>query len=256
MTGLLTAEGVTVNFGGLVAVNAVTLSVPTGAIHGVIGPNGAGKTTFFNAIAGLVAVAPGRIAFDGGDITSLPPYQRARLGIRRTFQAVQLIPQFTVLENVLVGLHHDIRENYLTSLFGWSGRSAAEEEAQERTMEVLRFLGLTDAVFKRPRELSFAEQRFVEIARALVARPKLLLLDEPAAGLSSQEVASINALLRRLRAEWGTTIVLVEHVLSLVLDVSDRVSVLDNGKLIAEGAPREVEADPRVRAVYIGEDHA
>ncbi|MBM3571512.1 MAG: ABC transporter ATP-binding protein [Alphaproteobacteria bacterium] len=256
MTDLLSAADVTVQFGGLVAVNAVSLTVPAGAIYGVIGPNGAGKTTFFNAIAGLVSVNPGAIRFDGHDITRLPPYRRARLGIRRTFQAVQLLPQFTALENVLVGLHSEIREDYWRSLFGWSGRSAADEEAQERAVETLRFLGILDVLFKRPREMTFAQQRFVEIARALVSRPKLLMLDEPAAGLSPQEVGDINRLLRKLRQEWGMTIILVEHVLSLVLDVSDRVTVLDNGRVIAEGPPRAVEADPRVKAVYLGEEHA
>lgn len=256
MSSILVAEAVSVRFGGLVAVNAVSVSVPAGSIYGVIGPNGAGKTTFFNAIAGLVTTQPGRMTFDGQDITAMPPYRRARLGIRRTFQSVQLIPQFTALENVLVGLHDSIRENPWRSLFGLTGRSAAEEAAQEKVVEVLEFLGIADTLFKRPRELSFAEQRFIEIARALVSRPKLLLLDEPAAGLSPQEVGALNTLLRRLKAEWGMTIILVEHVLSLVLDVSDRVTVLDNGRVIAEGAPREVEVDPRVKAVYLGEGDA
>jgi branched-chain amino acid transport system ATP-binding protein len=256
MTALLEADGVTVRFGGLVAVDAVSLVVPKGSICGVIGPNGAGKTTVFNAIAGLVTTSPGRIVFDGRDITQLAPFERARLGMRRTFQAVQLIPQFTVLENVLVGLHDTIRENHWRSLFGLSGRSEAEERAQAQVIEILRFLGIAGALFKRPRELTFAEQRYVEIARALVSRPKLLMLDEPAAGLSPHELADINALLRRLRGEWGMTIVLVEHVLSLVLDVSDRVTVLDNGRVISEGGPREVESDPRVKAVYLGAEHA
>jgi branched-chain amino acid transport system ATP-binding protein len=250
---LLNAQGVSVRFGGLVAVDAVSLEIPERHIHGIIGPNGAGKTTFFNALSGLVQASDGSIHLGGEEITALPPYRRAELGIRRTFQAVQLIPQFTVLENVLVGLHDAIRENYLTSLFSFSGRSAAEAEAQERVLELLRFLGMERTLLRRPNEMTFAEQRFTEIARALVSRPRLLLLDEPAAGLSPSEVSEIDALLRRVRDEWGLTIILVEHVLSLVLDVSDVVTVLDNGKVISEGSPAEVAEDPRVKAAYLGE---
>ena len=256
MNPLLQTRGISVQFGGLVAVNAVDVAIPEGVIHGVIGPNGAGKTTFFNAITGLAGLSSGSIAFDGQDITREPPFRRARLGMRRTFQSVQLIPQFTVLENVLIGLHDHIRGNLLRSLLSLSGRDRAEEDAQERVVQVLRFLGIEHTLFKRPVELSFAEQRFVEIARALVAKPKLLMLDEPAAGLSPNEVASLNALLRRVRAESVVTVILVEHVLSLVFDVSDRITVFENGRVIAEGAPAEVEADPKVKAAYLGNEHA
>ena len=254
MTALLTTKGVSVRFGGLTAVDAVDIAVPEGAIHGVIGPNGAGKTTLFNAITGLVQVADGAVAFAGEDVTRRPAYRRARLGMRRTFQSVQLLPQLTVLENVLIGLHDHIRENMLRSLL--SGRSPEEEEAQQRVIATLRFLGIGDTLFRRPVELSFAEQRFVEIARALVAKPRLLMLDEPAAGLSPPEVAALNALLRRICAESGITILLVEHVLSLVLDVSQRITVLDGGRVIAEGTPAEVEVDERVKAAYLGDEHA
>ncbi len=251
---LLDVQGVTVRFGGLTAVDDVHVGVPKGEIHGVIGPNGAGKTTFFNSLSGLVTASAGRIVFDGVDITGAAPHRRAGIGLRRTFQSVQLIPQFTVLENVLIGLHDRIRENHWRSLFSWSGRSRAEEQAQERVLEVLQFLAIEDTLFKRPAELSFAQQRYVEIARALVSRPRLLMLDEPAAGLSPAEVGGINQLLRKLRSEWDMTILLVEHVLSLVLDVSDRVTVLDRGQVISRGAPEEVAADPHVKAAYLGED--
>ena len=176
--------------------------------------------------------------------------------MRRTFQSVQLIPQFTVLENVMIGLHDRIRENPLTSIFSPSGRSAAEEAAQQDVVATLAFLGIGHTLWKRPVELSFAEQRFVEIARALVARPKLLMLDEPAAGLSPNEVAGLNALLRRIRAESRVTVILVEHVLSLVFDVSDRITVFESGRVIAEGAPADVAADPRVKLAYLGDDNA
>ncbi|UCE32163.1 MAG: ABC transporter ATP-binding protein [Burkholderiales bacterium] len=253
---LLNVQGATVQFGGLVAVDKVDIEVPAGEIHGVIGPNGAGKTTFFNALSGLVTLSSGSIEFDGTDITSAPPYDRAKLGIRRTFQAVQLIPQFTVLENVMIGLHDRIAEQHWRTLFSWSGRSRAEEQAQEQVLEVLSFLSMQDTLFRRPAELTFAQQRYVEIARALVSRPRLLMLDEPAAGLSPAEVDSINQLLRKLRTEWGMTIVLVEHVLSLVLDVSDRVTVLDRGAVISRGSSEHVAADPQVKAAYLGDEHA
>jgi branched-chain amino acid transport system ATP-binding protein len=251
---LLAVDGIVVRFGGLTAVDEVEVAIPKSEIHGVIGPNGAGKTTFFNALSGLVTVGAGRIVFDGADITAAAPHRRAGLGLRRTFQSVQLIPQLTVLENVLIGLHDRIDENWWRSLLSLSGRSPAEEAAQEKVVEVLRFLGIEDTLFRRPHQLSFAEQRHVEIARALVSRPRLLMLDEPAAGLSPNEVGGINALLRRLRAEWDMTILLVEHVLSLVLDVSDRVTVLDRGRVIARGTPAEVADDAHVKAAYLGEE--
>jgi branched-chain amino acid transport system ATP-binding protein len=256
VSAVLETRGVTVRFEGLVAVDSVSVRIPERVIHGIIGPNGAGKTTLFNAISGLVTPTSGSVHFGDRDVTGTPTFLRSRLGMRRTFQSVQLIPQFTVLENVLVGLHDEIRENPLRSILSWSGRSTAEEEAQERVVETLGFLGIGETLFKRPIELSFAQQRFVEIARALVARPKLLLLDEPAAGLSPSEIAALNGLLRKLRAESQVTVVLVEHVLSLVFDVSDRITVLDSGQVIAEGTPVEVEADPRVRAAYLGDEHA
>ena len=159
MTPRLQTQGISVRFGGLVAVNAVDITIPEGVIHGVIGPNGAGKTTFFNAITGLTELSSGTIAFDGADITREPTFRRARLGMRRTFQSVQLLPQLTALENVLIGLHDQIRGNPLRSLLSFSGRDRGEEEAQDRVVQVLRFLGIEHTLFKRPMEMSFAEQR-------------------------------------------------------------------------------------------------
>ncbi|MGE0845396.1 MAG: ABC transporter ATP-binding protein [Flavobacteriaceae bacterium] len=253
MSVLFESRGATVTFGGLVAVKDVDIKVQAGEIHGVIGPNGAGKTTFFNAISGLVSLSHGDLLLDGKSFARLPPYRRPALGMRRTFQSVQLIPQFTALENVLTGLHLETRDNPLSWLLSLSGRSAAEEKAQDRVIEMLEELGIADTLFKRPSELTFVEQRFVEIARALISRPRLLMLDEPAAGLSPSEVDQINALLRKLRGDHGMTIMLVEHVLSLVLDVSDAVTVLDKGQVISRGTPKEVSGDPKVQTAYFGD---
>jgi len=237
---LLAVKSLTVRFSGLVAVDNVSMSIPERQIQGLIGPNGAGKTTLFNAITGLVRQDSGQIRFDGVEITAMPPHRRAAAGMRRTFQAVQLIPQFTTLENVLIGLH--------------AAPHTSELAAQRAVVEVLEFLGIGPTLLRPVAELSFAEQRLVEIARAIVARPQLLLLDEPAAGLSAREVATLDALLRRFVTDWGITILLVEHVLSLVLEVSDAVTVLDNGRLIAEGSPRQIANDKRVKAAYLGEE--
>jgi branched-chain amino acid transport system ATP-binding protein len=176
--------------------------------------------------------------------------------MRRTFQSVQLIPHFTVLENVLVGMHSAIRSNPVASVLGLPGSNKLELAAENAVEELLDYLGIGDTLLTTTSELTFAEQRFTEIARAIVSRPKLLMLDEPAAGLSPAEVSRLDALLRRLRDEWGLTVLLVEHVLSLVLGISDRVTVLDNGKLICNGTPTEVANDPAVKTAYLGSDHA
>lgn len=253
---LLEMRDLTVRFGGLVAVNSVSLSIPRAEIHGVIGPNGAGKTSFFNAISGLVPISAGSIALGSVDITRMPPHQRAQMGLRRTFQSVQLIEQFTVLENVMIGLHHQISDRPGRFFAVADAQKMSESNAQDRVVEVLEFLGIGHTLFKRPKELSFAEQRYVEFARALAGRPSVLMLDEPVAGLSPSEVGAINALIRKLRKEWGMTIVLVEHVLSLVLNVSDRVTVLVNGSIIASDSPEGVASNPAVQAAYLGDEHA
>jgi len=252
---LLDARDVTVRFGGLIAVDAVSLAIPEREIRGLIGPNGAGKTTFFNAISGLVPHGGAALRFDGRDMLHLPAHRRAAAGMRRTFQSVQLVPQFTVLENVLVGMHTGIADNPAASVLGLPGGNRGELGAQRAVIEVLEFLGIGETLLQRVNQLTFAQQRYVEIARAIVGRPKLLMLDEPAAGLSPGDVKMLDALLRRLRDEWGMTILLVEHVLSLVLEISDRVTVLDNGRMIAEGSPAEVADDPAVKTAYLGNEN-
>jgi branched-chain amino acid transport system ATP-binding protein len=250
---ILNVDDLTVRFDGLVAIDAVSMCIPDARIHGLIGPNGAGKTTFFNAVNGLVHHSGGTVRLCGRDITRLTADRRAAAGIRRTFQSVQLIQQMTVLENVLIGLHFEAGRNpflHLVDVFSMS----REREAQQSVLEVLEFLGLANVILTPVSELSFAQQRFVELARALVARPVLLMLDEPAAGLSPSGITKLDALLRRLRDEWGMAILLVEHVLSLVLEISDEITVLDNGRLIASGTPSRIASDPRVKAAYLGQD--
>lgn len=253
---ILSVENLTVRFGGLVAVNDATLTLGKGEIRGLIGPNGAGKTTLFNAVSGLVPVAGGTVQLDGRDITRLPPHTRARLGIRRTFQSVHLVANRTVLENVATGLDADAPLNPFA--FGWlTGRDRTETAVTDRVVAALDELGIADTVMREVRTLSFAQQRFVEIARAIVADPPLLLLDEPAAGLSAPDVARFTAVIRRLRQERSMSVLLVEHVISLVTDLCDRVCVLDDGELIAEGEPADIMANPIVRAAYLGElEHA
>ena len=250
-TPVLLAEGLSVRFGGLLAVDDISLAIPQACIHGLIGPNGAGKSTLFNAITGLVRTSRGRVCLLGTDVTRDGPDRRAAAGMRRTFQSVQLIKELSVLENVMIGLHTEL----YTRGRGLSFLTArTERAAQARVLEVLDFLGIGALVLRPAGELSFGQQRFVEIARALVAKPALLMLDEPAAGLSPAEVQRLDRLLRTLRADWGMAILLVEHVLSLIMDLSDRVTVLDNGRRIAEGPPHEVAVDPRVKAAYLGEE--
>ncbi len=250
MTPMLATRGLRVAYGGLVAVVDADFAVDRGQIHGVIGPNGAGKTTFFNAISGLVKAGAGSVLFDGQDITDIAAYQRALIGIRRTFQSVQLIASFTVLENVLAGLHLQGPDGS-----SWmSGRS--ERWRQDRVRDALEFMGIGHLALERPEALTFAQQRFVEIARAIVAKPKVILFDEPAAGLSPTEIGELDALIRRIKSEHSVAIVLIEHVLSLVLEISDRVTVFDRGRIIASGTPAAIREDPAVKSAYLGGEHA
>jgi len=236
------------------ALKDVSFEVQPGEAIGIIGPNGAGKSTLFNAISGVVERASGRIVFDGRDISDMPVHRRAAAGLRRTFQHVQLMQTRTTLENVLVGMHLSIPANPLKSVFSFGRRHSPDRAARERAREVMSFLGIEHTMLREVGALTIAQQRLIEIARALVAGPKLLMLDEPCAGLSPPAVEQLNAHLVRLNAEWGITILLIEHVLPLVIDVCDRVAVLDNGRLIADAAPLEVMAEPAVKLAYLGSD--
>ncbi|MDR3535162.1 MAG: ABC transporter ATP-binding protein [Acetobacteraceae bacterium] len=241
-----------VSFGGVAALTDVTMQVPPAEIRGIIGPNGAGKTTLLNAICGLSRPQQGEITLDGTRIDRLAPDVIARRGLRRTFQTSRLFGGLTVLENMVTGLHAKTRASLLACALGT--RAAREEEAESvaRARKALEFVGATATQDRRAKELSFGQQRIVEIARALVSEPHTLLLDEPAVGLSLNRLLELDRLLRRIRDERGMTLVLIEHVIRLVMEVSDSITVLSFGRVIAEGTPQAVRTDPQVVEAYLG----
>jgi branched-chain amino acid transport system ATP-binding protein len=249
---LLEASGISVRFGGVRALEAVSMAVHRGEIVGLIGPNGAGKTTFFNCVSGLVAPNEGTVTFDGEDITPLPAHARAWLGIARTFQLVQTFLTMTVEDNLAVAAHTHTRSGLLADVFRLAGAAAADREALERARVVAGFIGIGPLLGARCADLPFGVQRQVELARALCLRPRLLLLDEAASGMDSTETAAFADVVRRARAAFGCAILWIEHDVPLISDVCDYVYVLDFGEPIAEGTPAEVVADPRVREAYTG----
>jgi branched-chain amino acid transport system ATP-binding protein len=247
---LLSLEKVTQRFGGLVALDAVSLSIEQGGITAIIGPNGAGKTTMFNAISGFRTPTEGRITFDRGDITGLAPERVARRGLVRTFQLVQLFEPLTVLENVKVGRHLHTSGGLGTALTPWRARTI-EAQVESSARGLLDRVGLAAQAEMFASTLPYGQKRLLEIARALAAEPKLLLLDEPAAGLNRTETSRLADVIRAIAAQ-GVTVLLIEHDMSFVMNIAHRVAVLDFGKLIAEGTPAEVQKNKDVIAAYLG----
>ena len=252
---LLEIRGLQVTFGGLDALSSLDFHVNEGEIVSVIGPNGAGKTTFFNAISGMVPPTEGEILFDGESVLGLDPNQITEMGIARTFQNVRLFPNMTVVENLMVSQHCRTSQLLIGALFQTKAFKKEEREIRERAEEILAFFGtrLTGYRLDQPAfALSYANRRRLEIARAMATQPRLLLLDEPVAGMNPMETAELTGLIGRLRDEWGFTIVFIEHDMKVVRDVSDRVVVLDHGVPIAEGSYESVSTDPDVIEAYLG----
>ena len=249
---VLRATGVTKHFGALVALDGLDFTIPRHAIVSLIGPNGAGKTVFFNILTGVTKPSSGAIWFNGAEITGFPPAQVAALGITRTFQSIRLFANMTVLENVLVGGHCRMRTGIWDTIWRTPAEIAEEHEARQEALALLDFIGLTPAAGHLAKNLPYGDQRRLEVARALASDPYLVLLDEPTAGMNPQETDALIGLIRRLRDEIGLTILLIEHDMRVVMRISDRVSVLDYGVKIAEGAPDQVRSDLRVIAAYLG----
>lgn len=250
---MLEVTGITQVFGGVTALDDVSFSVAKGDITGVIGPNGAGKTTLFNIITGIYRQTAGTVLLERRDVTGLPPERLARLAMVRTFQNIELFGGMTVLENVMVGMHTKSSAGLLACALKMPWSIAEERRIRDGAMKWLEFTGITGLAGDTAGSLPFGKGRLLEIARALAVEPRIILMDEPAAGLNSQETLGLAKLIKRIR-DLGITVVLVEHDMELVMDICDRIVVLNLGRKLAEGTPREIQDSPEVIAAYLGDD--